>query len=101
MRTPIYTIADAVAATGFGKTTVYDLVAAHGLGLRTVGGTPILREEDIAALTALKKPTAGRPRKPKPAPEPTSDGGGRDSGRRGRGNAGKSARKTRPAKRRS
>lgn len=38
MRTPIYTIADAVAATGISRTTVYDLVAAHGIGLRTVGG---------------------------------------------------------------
>ena len=97
----LYTIADAVEATGIGKTTVYDLVAAHSLGLRTVGGTPILREEDLAALIALKKPTAGRPRKTKPAPEQAAAAADRGSGRRRRGTAGKSARRTRPAKRRS
>lgn len=97
----LYTIADAVEASGIGKTTVYDLVAKHGLGLRTVGGTPILRDEDLAALKALKKPSAGRPRrKPKAATGQAAVGGGQDNGRRGRGSESKAAPRSRRRTRR-
>lgn len=63
MSTPIYTIADAVEATGIPRQTLVDLAGRHGIGFASVGGTPLFLRRDLSRIKRLRGKHVGRPRK--------------------------------------
>lgn len=63
MRAPIYTIADAVAATGIPRQTLVDLAQKHRIGFASVGGTPLFLRRDLSRIKRLRGKYVGRPKK--------------------------------------
>lgn len=51
-----YTIADACAAGGFGRTTAYELIAQGKLDARKIGGRTVILAESLRAYIASLPP---------------------------------------------
>jgi excisionase family DNA binding protein len=49
-----YTIAEAVAASGLGRTTIYELIKQGELPRVKVGGRTLIRAQDLAAMLERK-----------------------------------------------
>jgi excisionase family DNA binding protein len=59
-----YTIAEAVAASGLGRTTIYELIKQGELPRVKVGGRTLIRAQDLAAM--LERKLVRGPEQPEP-----------------------------------